>query len=554
MRLVIALLLAAAFLLDSLPGPQIASAATLVVTTVADDDGSSAPNCLSGSGACTLRGAIAAASPGDTITFSTTGTVLLTNGTLMFSKNLIIAGPGAKVLTVDGQHVAGVFAIGSGDVTLSGLTITNGSAAPAGPGGGVVNSSGNVTIDSSIVVANVAESGSGGGIYNAAGTMMVRNSSIINNSATEGGGIYSSGPFVLVNSTISNNSANTAGGIRNNGTPLTLIHATLTSNSGGGILTCGVSQCQAVQLRNSIVAMNTAGMNSNCNGRISSLGNNLSDDTTCFTGGTNGDIVTGTPLLGTLGDHGGPTQTVDLLAGSPAIDGVTFNPVECPPGPGTPTPAPLTLTPITTDQRGVLRPQIRTAVRCDIGAFELEGTPSPTPSNTPTTTNTPTATSTPSSTPTATTTSTPTRTPAATITSTPSNTPTATITPSPSTTSTPTPTATPFPQPNVGVAVTPSGGTLETTIMARDAGCAQGNGQLVALRFTRLTNATVDVATVPATTVSTAPTTIALPSRPASIQLTVHRGTAGQAATVELTVTDGCGSWPTFVGGGPSAF
>jgi hypothetical protein len=34
----------------------------------------------------------------------------------------------------------------------------------------------------------------------------------------------------------------------------------------------------------------------------------------------------------------------------------------------------------------------------------------------------------------------------------------------------------------------------------------------------------------------------------------VRRPASGQAATVELTVTDGCGTWPTFVGGGPTAF
>jgi hypothetical protein len=34
----------------------------------------------------------------------------------------------------------------------------------------------------------------------------------------------------------------------------------------------------------------------------------------------------------------------------------------------------------------------------------------------------------------------------------------------------------------------------------------------------------------------------------------VLRQTAGQATTVPLTVIDGCGAWPTFVGGGPTAF
>jgi hypothetical protein len=134
----------------------------------------------------------------------------------------------------------------------------------------------------------------------------------------------------------------------------------------------------------------------------------------------------------------------------------------------------------------------------------------------------------------------------------PSPTPTPTVTPT--RTATPTITPTPFPRPNVGVQVAPGGGTLHTTITARDAGCAGGNSQLQSIRITRLTNATVDVATSPVTSVSTAPQTVPLPSLPASIALTVHRVTPGQAATVELTVIDGCGVWPTFVGGGPSAF
>jgi hypothetical protein len=116
---------------------------------------------------------------------------------------------------------------------------------------------------------------------------------------------------------------------------------------------------------------------------------------------------------------------------------------------------------------------------------------------------------------------------------------------------TPTSAATPLspPQSNVGVQVAPSGGTLQTTISARNAGCAGGN-QLVSLQFTRLTNATVDVGG-PSVTVGT-PTTVPLAAHPPSIALTVHRVAPGQAVTVELTVTDGCGSWPTFVGGGPN--
>jgi len=36
--------------------------------------------------------------------------------------------------------------------------------------------------------------------------------------------------------------------------------------------------------------------------------------------------------------------------------------------------------------------------------------------------------------------------------------------------------------------------------------------------------------------------------------LTVVRTTAGQPSTVEFVITDSCGPWPTFVGGGGGAF
>jgi hypothetical protein len=39
-----------------------------------------------------------------------------------------------------------------------------------------------------------------------------------------------------------------------------------------------------------------------------------------------------------------------------------------------------------------------------------------------------------------------------------------------------------------------------------------------------------------------------------TMSFVVNRVTSGQAATVTLVITDGCGAWPTFVGGGPSAF
>jgi len=160
---------------------------------------------------------------------------------------------------------------------------------------------------------------------------------------------------------------------------------------------------------------------------------------------------------------------------------------------------------------------------------------------TPTSTLSPSPISTPSGTPTPTATPTRTAAPTATRTATASSLPTAS--------------ATPFAQPNVSVQVAPSSGSLLTTLTARDAGCGNNtlNRRLVALRFTRLTNATVDVPGVGTITAPSA-TPIAIPGQPATFTLTVRRGVAGQASTVALVVTDGCGDWPTFVGGGPNAF
>ena len=74
--------------------------------------------------------------------------------------------------------------------------------------------------------------------------------------------------------------------------------------------------------------------------------------------GVNGNIVGVDPLLGPLADNGGPTQTMALLAGSPAIDkgDNTLVPID-----------PSTGLPFTTDQRGFTRVVNGTV---DIGAFE----------------------------------------------------------------------------------------------------------------------------------------------------------------------------------------
>ena len=59
-----------------------------------------------------------------------------------------------------------------------------------------------------------------------------------------------------------------------------------------------------------------------------------------------------------LGKHDGATETLTLLPGSPAIDKI---PLCCPP--------PVFVNGITTDQRGMTRPD-KNESACDIGAYE----------------------------------------------------------------------------------------------------------------------------------------------------------------------------------------
>ena len=90
-------------------------------------------------------------------------------------------------------------------------------------------------------------------------------------------------------------------------------------------------------------------------GAIVSAGHNLDGDGTCNLTAA-GDISAVDPLLGPLADNGGPTETHELLPGSPAIDAIAV--ADC---------VDLDGEPVVTDQRGVARPQ---GVACDIGAFE----------------------------------------------------------------------------------------------------------------------------------------------------------------------------------------
>jgi spore coat protein CotF len=317
----------------------------IVVTTNAD------------SGAGSLRQAIADVCDGGTITFadSVVSPIMLTSDQLLISsKGLTIQGPGTRPMTISGNHAHRVIEkkFDSGNpVTLSNLTIADGSTGQFDPlAAGVFNNGGGtLNIINCTITGNVTVGGDLGGF---------------------GGGIGSNGTMNIVNSTISGNSAAGqnagGGGILNNFGTLNVTNCTIsgnsTSTSGGGINNNGGT----VNIQNTIVAGNTAsGSGPDIFHAFNSLGNNLigkSDGGSGFTNGMNNDKV-GTvampldPKLGSLQDNGGPTFTMALLLGSPALDAGSDSVL------GTP----LFLT---TDQRGAGFPR-KTGAHVDIGAFEL---------------------------------------------------------------------------------------------------------------------------------------------------------------------------------------
>jgi hypothetical protein len=94
-------------------------------------------------GVGSLRDAIAGAAAGDVLDLSgLSGSIVLSSGELVITKDLTITGPGAGSLSIDGDSTSRVFSIDSGNtLTISGLTITGGNgvgATQSGNGGGVL--------------------------------------------------------------------------------------------------------------------------------------------------------------------------------------------------------------------------------------------------------------------------------------------------------------------------------------------------------------------------------------------------------------------------------
>jgi CSLREA domain-containing protein len=312
-----------------------------------------------------------------------------------------VRGKGPRKTTVKAAFVTGgdrlfVGFTQGGKVTLSGMKITGGHP-DAEPGGGVILAGPKARLANVVIADNSPLEGSGdssgGGVYSLAtdleiirstirdnlGTVggginvpaaigtphtTILSSTITGNAAYEGGGIevdgsntgFANPPLVeIINSTVAANHAEGDGGGVNSiaGGAVLMSHATVVDNrannsdspaggNGGGV---HVSSPATFRLDDSILAGNTvgsAGAHAQCSGTFPGGGNLLDGHNE----GCNATYTFSSPaFLGPLQNNGGPTKTLALLSGSPALR--------------------LALSCPKRDQRGVIRP-----ARCDSGAYE----------------------------------------------------------------------------------------------------------------------------------------------------------------------------------------
>lgn len=340
-------------------------------------------------------------------------------------KNLNIIGPGADLLTLDGENTNRLFVITGANLKISGIRLTRGKAvndsggavyinsdsafngsdmqfynnradidggallnagtlnltrsnisgnSSSGEGGGIKAQSGSITtITDSTVANNTSNSAGGGGIANFEGNLTVTASTLSGNTASNGGGVFVAGNTTVNNSTLSGNIATTGNGGAFSVFPnsqLATTNTTITNNraaTGGGVNITGNG---VYLLRNTIIAGNTDTNTevNNCPdvfGTMGSFGYNLIGSTTC----NNIYQPNGGTLTGNILNPAGGAR----LAPLGNYGGATQTHALFPNSPAINAGDPNNT--FTTDQRGALRP---VGGRGDIGSFEQNITINPT--------------------------------------------------------------------------------------------------------------------------------------------------------------------------------
>ena len=390
------------------------------------------------SGFGSLRHALTIATDGDTITFAVTGEITLTSDQLIVNKDVVIQGPGANLLRVNGNARYRVFFVDTNTpaypprprivVSISGLTITNGASVD---GSGIENRYADLTVSDCTVSNNVARDGDGGdggggGIYNSGFVsgetkLTVNNCTIIGNSAERGGGIWNrnsdsqngGATLYINNSTITSNMASSGGGIdnsarsqRNGNRSATVMisNSTISGNAatgqGGGISTQATTLQRLFGIARVIINNSTiSGNSARLGGGIANFfGSSVTIGQTILNTGSSGQNIyrnRNTDTITSLGynlsnDDGGgllngpgdQINTVPLLGPLQNNGGSTFTHALLPGSPAIDAGDPSFTPPPNYDQRDC--PFLRVfGSRIDVGAFESQPQPQSPPCPSP---------------------------------------------------------------------------------------------------------------------------------------------------------------------------
>ncbi|MDP9121980.1 MAG: right-handed parallel beta-helix repeat-containing protein, partial [Acidobacteriota bacterium] len=307
---------------------------------------------------------------GDTVQIPA-GHYVLTLGHIVITQSVTLAGSGARTTVIDGSSTSGGPAGGilniSGalNVVLSDLSLVNGVADQSG---GAIQAVGLITsfrpftftplalaILRCTIDNNHVTAGQSGAMDFQLGTVDIEDSTFSNNKTivTAGAINLNSVNGSIVNSTFSGNRGFFAAAMALSNGTISLINNTITGNTataqGGGMRVV----FENLIMSNNIIAGNMAGGHEgDCAfvvGNTTVTDHNIDGDGSCRLTGPGDQPGVANPLLAPLANNGGPTDTVALLGGSPAVN--AGNNATCPPA----------------DQRGTARPQ---GASCDIGAYE----------------------------------------------------------------------------------------------------------------------------------------------------------------------------------------
>jgi len=316
---------------------------------------------------------ISATNSGNLITIQSTeaGNQAYISTTSSFNDRILQVGWGAHVLIKDVKF-AGAHLVLTG----------------SGVGGGAILNEGNLTLEgtdfmsNSVTCAQGANCSSyviGGAILNN-GSLYVSDSTFFSNSAERGFAIFNGGgaPNCQIHHSLFMQNTGVSGTITNYSS-MTIVNSTISANFSSGFWLAGIVNDGVGQLRMQSCTLANQGNNSSLYnggtvflsdnifvapsgqdnfyqeaGAWNSNGYNIFNDDSYPGALGSGDLVNTDPMLGSLGDYGGPTWTHSLPVDSPAVN---HRPGKCE----------TALYVIEDDQRH----QARSDGRCDTGAYEL---------------------------------------------------------------------------------------------------------------------------------------------------------------------------------------